>query len=110
MENDLSINKRTLWRYVNRQIRRTIHHYHVFSVITILFDEMIKDLKLGKSINIFNFGILSLYDTKPRKYHDVTKRQIMLSKGSRIMKFKLAPVIHKKLRNYLDLDKTLEND
>lgn len=110
MSNELSVNKRTLWRFVNNKIRRIIHHYHVFSVITILFDEMIKDLVANKDIKIFNFGVLSLKNMKPRRYHDVTRRQVVLSKGHRILRFTLAAPIRKKLCDHLDLDKTLGND
>ena len=110
MFNELSINKRILWRYVNQKIRRLIHHYHVFAVITILFDEMLKDLIRNKEIKIFNFGTLSLKEMKPRRYHDVREKKVMLSKGHRILRFTLAPQIRKKLCDRLDLDKTLRND
>jgi len=107
---DLSINKRILWKYVNLKIKRAIHHYHVFGVITILFDELLKDLKNGKEIKIFNFGTLVLKDTKPRRYHNVVRKQIMLSKGHRIFKFSLARQIRKKICEHLDLDKTFKDD
>ena len=110
MSNDVSINKRTLWRFVNNKIKRMIHHYHVFGVLTILFEEMVKDLLANKDIKIFNFGTLSLKTMKPRKYHDVTQRRVVLSKGHRILRFTLAAPIRKKLCDHLDLDKTLEND
>lgn len=108
--NDLSIDKRTLWKYVNKKTNRIIHHYHVFSVITILFDEIIKDLKSGKELNIFNFGILSLKEMKPRYYHNVKLRKVMLSRGYKILRFTLAPKLRKKLCLFLDIDKTLGND
>lgn len=107
MKLPLSINKRIIWRYVNKKIKRSIHHYHVFSVISILFEEIIKDLKNGKNINIFNFGVLTLKDTKPRKYFDVRYRQTMLSKGHRIMKFSLTKKIKRKIYQLLDVKKTL---
>jgi nucleoid DNA-binding protein len=107
---NLSINKRMLWQYVNRKIDHAIHYYHIFGVITILFDEMVKDLKNGKKIKIFNFGLLELKEMKPRKYHDVNKHQVLMSKGHRILRFTLAPRISKKLRARLDLDKTLKGD
>lgn len=110
MSNELSINKRTLWRYVNAKIKRLIHHYHVFSVITILFDEMIGDLLAGKDIKIANFGVLSLKSMKPRRYHDVVQKRVVLSKGHRILRFTLSPPIRKKLCDHLDLDKTLGDD
>ena len=105
-----SISKRVLWQYVNKKIRRLVHHYHVFSVMTILFEEMLKDLKSGKRIRIFNFGTLSLQKTKPRKYFDVRYQQVMQSSGHRILRFILAPTLSKKLRHHLDLDKTPKDD
>ena len=102
MNNDQSINKKLLWQYVNRKIKRIIHHYHVFSILTILFDEMIKDLKRGKSIKIFNFGKLELKNLKPRRYFDVRHQKVMQAEGHRILRFTLAPSIRKKLVDCLD--------
>lgn len=104
------INKREFWQYVNQKMNRLIHHYHVFSVITITFEEMLKDLKRGKEISIFNLGSLVLKETKPRRYHDVRHRQVMLSKGHKILRFTLAPALKKKLCEHLDIDKTLKDD
>lgn len=106
----LSISKRDLWHYVNRKIKRLIHHYHVFSVISILFEEMVKDLKAGKEIKIVNLGTLMLKDTLPRKYHDVRFHQIMESTGNRVMRLFLAKPIRKKLCDSLDLDKKAKGD
>lgn len=103
---DISINKRVLWRFVNKKIKRIINHYHVFSVITILFEEMIKDLISGKEIKIYNFGTLSLKKMNPRRYHDVKQRKVVMSKGYKILRFKLAPPIRKKICDNVDLDKT----
>jgi nucleoid DNA-binding protein len=105
-----NISRRDLWKYVNKKLNKSLHFYHIGSVITILIDEMIKDLKNGNKIKIFNFGILSLEETKPRKYHDVRYNKIMLSSGARILKFSLAPLIRKKLCNSLDIDKTFKDD
>jgi nucleoid DNA-binding protein len=102
-----SISKRDLWRYVNRKIKRLLHRYHVLAVINILFEEILKDLRQGKSIKIVNLGTITLQPTKPRWYHNVRLRQMVLSPGHRIMRFLLAPSIHKKLVSFLDLDKTL---
>jgi len=105
-----SIDKRRLWRYVNQKINRMIHHAHVLSVITILFEELLKDLKEGKEIKIHNLGTISLEQTKPRKYHDVRLGRVMQGKSHRILRFRLAPVFHKKLRSLLDIDKTFQDD
>jgi nucleoid DNA-binding protein len=88
-----SITKEVLWQYVNIKINRLFSTLHVFSVITILITEMIKELKDGKEIKIHNLGTLCLVKTKPRMHCDITK-------------FRLTPRIKKKLRRELDLDKT----
>lgn len=105
-----SINRRIFWRYINQKINRFVHHYHVASLIEIVFEEMLRDLKRGKSIRIFNFGTLSLNKTKPRKYYNVIHQKVMLSKGYRILRFTMAPQIRKKLCDYVDIDKTPRND
>jgi len=110
MSNEKSVSKRSLWQYVNRKIKRIIHHYHVFSVLTILFDEMLKDLKQGKRIKIFNFGTLQLKNLPPRRYFDVVRQQVMQAEAHRILRFILAPSVRKKLIKHLDVDRTLKDD
>jgi len=105
-----SIDKRKLWRYVNKKINRSIHYYHVLSVISILFDEMIKDLRSEKNIKIYNFGTLLPKTMNPRKYFNVRYQKVMESSGNRILRFILSPKIRKKIINNLDLDKTLKDD
>ena len=53
MSNDFD--KRSLWRFVNKKINRVSHHYHVFAVMSTLFEEMIVDLKNGKKIKYIIF-------------------------------------------------------
>ena len=104
----LSVDKRILWQYVNKKFKGIIHHYKVLAIITILFDEIIKDLKQNKKIVIFNFGTLSLKKMKPRRYHSVIFRQIMFAEGRRVLRFSLSSKIRKKLCLNLDIDKTLK--
>jgi nucleoid DNA-binding protein len=112
MENNIpsNVTKRIFWRYVNLKIKRVIHHYHVFAVISILFEEMLEDLKQGKEIKIFNLGSLFLKSTEPRLYHDVTKKQVVLSEKRKLLKFKLVRKLKKRLTGRLDIDKTFKDD
>lgn len=105
-----NISKRNLWHYVNIKIKRMIHHYHVFSVISILFSEIIKDLKSGKEIKITNFGILKLKKMPARKYYDVRFQKLMDSPGHKILRMSLAKPIRKKICASVQLDKKNNGD
>lgn len=104
-----SITKRILWRYVNKKLKRSIHHYHVFSVITILFDEIISDLKLGKQLHVFNFGKLILKSLPPRKYFDVNEKIVKTSEPHKILRFILSPKLRNILRDHLDISNTFKD-
>jgi nucleoid DNA-binding protein len=105
-----SISKRYLWRYVNKKISRAIHHYHVFSIITLLFEEILSDLKAGKEIKIDNFGSISLEQMKPRMHFDIVRNEVRLAEGHNILRFFLAKSFKKKLCQELDLDKTMQGE
>lgn len=109
MKDKTNISKRDLWCHVNRKLRHSIHRHHVFAIISLLFEEMIIDLQQGKTIKITNLGQISLDTTRPRKYYHIHLRQVMWSKGNRLIKFLLAPPIRKKLVQFLDIDKTFES-
>jgi len=97
-----SITKRKLWHYVNLKIKRAIHHYHVFSVISILFEELLIDFQNKKEVKIHNFGTFSLKTLKSKKYFDLFKLAVLDSTPKRILRFTLAPRIRKKILRHLD--------
>jgi nucleoid DNA-binding protein len=105
-----SISKRALWHYVNKKINRSIHHMHVLSVISILFEEIIIDLRSGKPLEIFNFGVLSLKRSNPKMYYNVVYKKMMKSKGRNIMKFSLIPKIKTKISKEIDMEKTFNDE
>ena len=102
-----NIRRKQLCQYVNKKINRSIHHSHVLGVITILFDEMIKDFDLGKQIRIHNLGTFSLQNTKGRRHYNFSTKQVEQSKPHRIMKFGLMKGVHRKLLSLIDVGKTL---
>jgi nucleoid DNA-binding protein len=110
VKNNINISKQNLWHYVNIKLNRAIHRHHVLAVITLLFEEMVKDLRQGKEIIIANFGTIALQPTKPRWYHNVRLQKMMLSPGYHLIKIILTSRFHKKLVKLLDIDKTLRND
>ena len=108
MENKIpnSISKKTLWHYVNKKINRSIHHSHVLSVISILFEEILEDFKSGKPIDVLNFGKIELKYMKPRTYFNVIHQKLMVSSGRKILRFKLPTSLKKKICKYIDTEKT----
>jgi nucleoid DNA-binding protein len=105
-----SVSKRYLWRHVNIKIKRAIHHYHVFSVISILFEEMTKDLLAGKEVKIANFGSFILKQMPARKYFNVNLQKMTESPGNKIMRLFLTKKLRTKLCNFLDLDSLIKKD
>lgn len=110
MSQILNVDKRGLWRLVNRKFKGLIHHYHVLAIITILFDEIVKDLKEGKVLRILNLGNITLKKMGPRYYHNVRQRKMVYSEGYKILRFSLSSKIRKKIFENLDVDKTLKGD
>jgi nucleoid DNA-binding protein len=105
-----SIDKIILWGYVNIKINYSINTKHVYSVICILFDEIINDLMKGKKIEIINFGTIFFKIIKAKRYHHIALRKIMHSEGgTKSLRMTLDSKFRKKLCSCLDLDKTFEN-
>lgn len=105
-----SISKKFLWKYINFKLKNIVRSDHVLSIMHILFDELIKDLKSGRKINITNFGVLSLNKTNPRRYHNVVLNKVVLSKGGRILRFVLSRKIKSELIKKIDLESTFKKD
>lgn len=104
-----SIGRLQLLNYLYKKINSLIRVYYVYGVLSILFDEMVKDLKKGKSIKVKNFGTIKLIRNKPKKYFDVRYQRVMLSDKNNILKFNLENMLRKKLCKNLDIDKTFRN-
>lgn len=102
---NIEITKRDFWRYINKKIKKIVHHQHVLNIISILFEEMILDLKNDKEIKIFNLGTLFLQKNNSKKYYDVRFQKIMESKPAKILKFVPSKKFKKKLVSRIDLDK-----
>jgi nucleoid DNA-binding protein len=78
-------------------------------VISILFDEIVGDLKSGKEVKIANFGTLVLKEMPPRRYYDVRFQKIMQSPGNKIIRLFLSKPIRKKLCNSVDIDTKIKD-
>lgn len=82
--------KRKLWLFLLKELNHSIHNAHVYSVINILIEELIKDLVAGKKIKIINFGSFFLKELKPRKFLDFATRHLKISGPSKTLRFKIS--------------------
>jgi len=106
-----NIDRRKLWRFVNKKFKGKINHTHILCVINILFDEMVKDLDANKEVKIHNLGTIFLYKTKPKKYFDFVHQKVMQSNTiRRLLKFSLKKRLKDKIKENIDIDKTFFGD
>jgi len=94
-----SYNKKSLWLMITRKINHSIHRLHVMSIISILIDEMTKELKSGGEIKIPNFGTLRLNDLKPKKIRSISTNKIKFARRTKSLRFRLSKKISKYLSN-----------
>jgi nucleoid DNA-binding protein len=104
------ISKKLLWTYVAHKINHSLHTSHIISITAILFDELIKDLKLGKEINIHNFGSFRVSARAPQRYFDWFKKEVLITKGGKnLLSFTLTSKLIELIKNNLHLDKTFSD-
>ena len=100
------ITKRILWRLVNKKINRSSHRYHVFAVMSLLFNEMIKDFEDGKIFKMCNFGKIYLPKSTKKGHYNCVRKKVTASFYRRKMVFLLNPYIKYYLNKSLDFEKT----
>jgi nucleoid DNA-binding protein len=94
-----NVNKRKLWSLIIKDINYIIHYSHVFSVINILIDELVKELRNDKEIHIGNFGRFKLVDLKPKKIINIATGKIKFVKKTKALRFKISKKLIKLLFN-----------
>lgn len=100
------INKVKLGRLIGKKLDHNIHKQNIMDVISLFVDEFAKELEIKKRINIPNFCVFLLEKNKPRKYHDIQKRQILMSDGKPMVKIKLSQAFRDRIIQELDIFKT----
>jgi len=78
-------------------MKHSIHRLHVVSIMSILIEELIKDLMQGKDIKIPNFGTFRLKELKPKKIKNITTKEIKFARRTNALRFRLT----RKLSRYL---------
>lgn len=71
----------------------SIHKWHILSILNILIEEIIKDLKNGKNLHIKNFGYLSLNKLKPKKIISLNS-QTKFVKSTKSLRLRLSKHIY----------------
>lgn len=91
--------RRDLWRDTARRVKKIagIHRSHTLSVISILMDELGKELLDKNMIEITNLGTFELIRIKPRNVISVVSRRVKLARETRVLRFRLA----KSFKEYL---------
>jgi nucleoid DNA-binding protein len=101
-----NFNRKNFERYVSRKLKH-ISITHIRSVINILFEEMLFDLRNNKGIIIGNFGKLLLKQLPDRRHLNVKSNELVLSLGKKTLRFHLNKKLSRFLTNKLDIDKSL---
>lgn len=109
IKNDDNITQLHLSRWVKKRIKFA-NLTQIKSIISLLMEEISKDLLSGKELNIFNFGKMWMAPPKPKKYFNVFTQQVEFSNGNFKLKFKIFDKIRYKILEMLDLDKTFESE
>ena len=93
-----SIDKKKLWRLIIKDLNYSIHISHIFSVINILIDELIRELKSGKEISIKNFGVFKIKTLKPKKIISVRTGKVKFVERTKALRFVIAKRLTKLIR------------
>ena len=100
-----SMSRVGLLRDVSKRTNYIVNYHHVSSVITILFEEMLKDLLADKKIQVIGFGMFKTKITKSHRYYNFYHKKMMMAASYRRIKLKLTFKLLKKLSRLWDLDK-----
>jgi nucleoid DNA-binding protein len=92
----VATDKHKIWSSIHKKLKH-IRRQHIISVVSILIDELVKELKIGGNIKITNFGVLKLKNYKPRIIPNVVLGKLNITKASKSLRLKLS----RKLSKYL---------
>ncbi len=99
-----SIDRRMLAKHIAKQIN--LDFKHVESVLSILIDEISKDIKNKGVIKIGNFGEIFMRFLGGRKRFNVATKEFSKSKDSSAIHFFIFKKMSKFIIKHLDLEKT----
>lgn len=91
------MNKRQLWLLIIKELNHCVHNAHIFSIINILVEELIKELLVGNEIKIINFGTFYIKTINPKKIKSVISGNIMTTRKTKALRFRLSSKLVKYL-------------
>jgi nucleoid DNA-binding protein len=81
--------KHQLFPLIQQKIRRTTHYFHILSVVNILIEEMISELKNGGKIKIGGLGTIKLNEYPAKVSHNVLTGRKQMMKTSKRLRMEL---------------------
>jgi nucleoid DNA-binding protein len=105
-----TLNKRKLVDMIARNLNHTIHRAHISNVISMFADDFLTELQQKQKIKIGNFCVFWQETSKPRKYHHLWERRVMLADGKTHLKIKLMQSLRDRIVGELDLIKTFAGE
>jgi nucleoid DNA-binding protein len=91
----MKYNKQNLVRFIATKLNNQINKFHILSVINILIDEMLNDLKSGKEVKITNFGTFSIKGLKSKQIRNVVSKKLINNSSVKSLRFSLSKKLSK---------------
>ena len=98
--------KRKFKKYIIKHKRKNIDSEHIDNIVSILLDELIKEILIGNKIEIKNLGSFELKQLNDRWHINITTKERVLSKGKKTVKLAISDKFGKFLCDNLDWEKT----
>lgn len=91
----MKINKHKLISYIQKDIDYAVSRIHLVSIISILIEELLAEIRNKKKLNIKNFGTFRISELMPRKIRSIKTGQIKFVRKVKILRFRLSKGISK---------------
>ncbi len=106
----MKIKKKYLAQVVSNKLDIEIDRRHIISIITILFEEIVKDIFTKGHFIIGNFGKFIFGRSPSRKFFNFQTGQVEQSVGNNILKFKLNEQLKRDILKQIDIERTFNNN
>ena len=108
-QNDI-LYKKDLCDAVYHHLDNKIDYTHIVSIISILMEEMVKDLFNKGKFYIGNFGWFIFKRLPPRGYFNFQTGKVERSEGNKILRFKINKKLKRNILDNLDIARTFDDE